>query len=386
MASRSLPCFTFLIMGRFQLNDSNRHIYFIGGVSLILLFIYSGLYFMMPLNELNPFEYLFGRDLNVFNITNIITGGSVIPLISIIIGYMLSQYGYTGKKHLAKVLGIAFIILLLNAVLIFGFDALPFVILMAFIGLIFVGRHWIITLAASLVLFALHLMFNVVLEIITGLNSNIQHMYSGIQRVNEFISTYRSTDYLAIINMNIDTITNNSLDSLYGAIFIILPSILLGIALRELNFSKFIKDSPFISGGIIMALLAGGIATKLLQVLSLGTTAGETLGEGFGGPVTAIGYFMILAYIADSIPKPVFKLFSNLGRYGLTSYIVFNILMMFIFYGFGMAMYGQISVQMLLLIVTALYILLLFASNVMAKYNISALEQTFLINKKMKQE
>ena len=75
---------------------------------------------MMPLNEINPFEYFFGGDLNVFNITDIITGGSVIPLISIIIGYMLSQYGYTGKKHLAKVLGIVFVVLLLNAVLIFG--------------------------------------------------------------------------------------------------------------------------------------------------------------------------------------------------------------------------------------------------------------------------
>lgn len=381
-----MPCFTFLIMGRFQLNDSHKHIYFIGGVSLILLFIYSGLYFMMPLNEINPFEYFFGRDLNVYNIVDIITGGSVIPLISIITGYMLSQYGYTGKKHLSKVLGIALVILVLNAVLIFGFDTMPFVILMAFIGLIFVGRHWIITLAAAITLFALHLMFNVVLEIIAGLNSNIQHMYSGIQRVNEFISTYRSTDYLAIININIDTLTAGGPDSLYNAIFIILPSVLLGVALRELNFFGFIKDSPYISGGIIMVLLAGGIATKLLQVLSLGTTTGETLGEGFGGPVTAIGYFMILAYIADSIPQSVFNLFYNLGKYGLTSYIVFNILMMFIFYGFGMAMYGQISVQMLLFIVAALYILLIIVSNVSAKYNIPALEQTFQINKKMKRE
>lgn len=341
---------------------------------------------MMPLNEIYPFEYFFGGDLNAYNIVDIITGGSVIPLISIIVGYMLSQYGYTGKKHLAKVLGIALIILILNSVLIFGFDKMPFVILMAFIGLVFVGRHWVITLAAAITLFILHLIFNVVLEIITGLNSNIQHMYSGIQRVNELISTYRSADYLAIVNMNIDTLTAGGPDSLYNAVFIILPSVLLGVSLKELKLAGFIKDSPYISGGMIMVLLAGGIATKLLQVLSLGTTTGETLGEEFGGPVTAIGYFMVLAYIADSIPKRVFNLFYNLGRYGLTSYIAFNILMMFIFYGFGLAMYGQISVQMLLIIVAVIYILMVIVSNVFAKYNIDALEQTFLINKKIKQE
>ena len=377
--------FTFLIMGRFQLTDSNKHIYFIGGVSLILLFIFSGQYFLVPLNEINPFEYFFGSELNIFNITDIITGGSVIPLIGIITGFLLSQYGNTGKKHLAKVLFIVLIILTLNAVLISGFDKMPFIILMAFIGLIFIGRHWIISLAASLILFAIHLMFNVVLEIINGLNSNIQRMYSGIQQVNAFISTYRSSDYLAIVNMNIDTLTSGG-DMLFDAAFIILPSILLGVALKELNLTQFIKTSPFISAGIIMVLLAGGISTKLIQILMLGSITGETLGEGFGGPVTAIGYFMLLAYIAGSIPEPVFNIFYNMGRYILFVYILFNIFMMFIFYGFGLAMYGQVSFQMMILTVLALYILLLIISNVLAHYNIRVLEQTFLINKKAKRE
>ncbi|GGD98982.1 DUF418 domain-containing protein [Jeotgalicoccus aerolatus] len=367
------------------MTDSNKHIYFIGGVSLILLFIFSGQYFLVPLNEINPFEYFFGSELNIFNITDIITGGSVIPLIGIITGFLLSQYGNTGKKHLAKVLFIVLIILTLNAVLISGFDKMPFIILMAFIGLIFIGRHWIISLAASLILFAIHLMFNVVLEIINGLNSNIQRMYSGIQQVNAFISTYRSSDYLAIVNMNIDTLTSGG-DMLFDAAFIILPSILLGVALKELNLTQFIKTSPFISAGIIMVLLAGGISTKLIQILMLGSITGETLGEGFGGPVTAIGYFMLLAYIAGSIPEPVFNIFYNMGRYSLSVYILFNIFMMFIFYGFGLAMYGQVSFQMMILTVLALYILLLIISNVLAHYNIRVLEQTFLINKKAKRE
>src|SRR5699024_1063539 len=132
----------------------------IGGVSLILLFIFSGQYFLVPLNEINPFEYFFGSELNIFNITDIITGGSVIPLIGIITGFLLSQYGNTGKKHLAKVLFIVLIILTLNAVLISGFDKMPFIILMAFICLIYIGRHFIIFLSSSLILFALRLLFH----------------------------------------------------------------------------------------------------------------------------------------------------------------------------------------------------------------------------------
>src|SRR5699024_12602213 len=105
----------------------------------------------------------------------------------------------------------------------YDINNLHLVILMSFNVYIFVGRHCIITLASSLILFSLHLMFNVVLEIITGLNSNIQHMYSGIQQVNEFISTYRSTDYLAMVNMNIDILTGIGTDGIFNAVFVILP-------------------------------------------------------------------------------------------------------------------------------------------------------------------
>lgn len=375
--------FTFLIMGRYELNDSKNNIFFVGGISLILLFIYNGIYFMMPLDTINPFEYFYGTDLNVFNITDVFVGGSVIPLISIIIGYLLSQYRYNGRKYLAKVLVFVLLLITLSTILIYGSDMMPFVILMAFIGLIFVGRHWIITLASSLMLFALHLMINVVLEIITGLNSNIQHVYSGIQQVNNYVSTYRSTDYLAIMNLNVETLTNGGFETFYSSIFMILPWILLGIAFKEMNILNFMRTNPYLSGALIIVLLAGGIATKLLQILSLGSITGETLGEGFGGPTTAIGYFLVLLYISSAMPKVVFNVFVNLGKHGLTAYFIFNIIMMFIFYGFGLSMYGETSVQILLIIVVALYILLTILMNIFMKSRINGIELIFQTNKKM---
>lgn len=370
-------------MGRYELNDSKNNIFFVGGISLLLLFVYNGLYFMMPLDAINPFEYFYSTDLNVFNITDVFVGGAVIPLISIIIGYILSQYLYKGRKYLAKVLALVLIIIVLGTILIYGSDMMPFVILMAFIGLLFAGRNWVITLASSMILFVLHLMVNVVLEIINGLNSNIQYVYSGIQQVNNYVGTYRSTDYLSIINLNVETLTSGGWESLYSSVFIILPWILLGIAFKEMNILNFMRSNPYISGAIIIVLLAGGIATKLIQILSLGTITGETLGEGFGGPTTAVGYFLVLLYVSSIMPKAVFNTFVSLGKHGLTAYFIFNIIMMFIFYGFGLSMYGETSVQVLLVIVTALYILLVILMNILMKYNINGIELIFQTNKKM---
>lgn len=338
---------------------------------------------MMPLDAINPFEYFYSTDLNVFNITDVFVGGSVIPLISIITGYILSQYRYKERKYLGKVLLIVFILTIIGTMLIFGADMMPFVVLIAFIGLFFLGRPWIITLAASVMLFVLHLMINVVLEIIVGLNSNIQYVYSGIQQVNEYVSTYLSNDYLSIINLNVETLTSGGLETLYSGLFIILPWILLGIAFNEMNVLNFMRTSPYLSGAMIIVLLAGGIATKLIQILSLGTITGETLGEGFGGPTTAVGYFLVLLYISSVLPKTIFNIFVNLGKRGLTAYFIFNIIMMFIFYGFGLSMYGETSVQILLIIVIALYILLVIIMNVFETYRIKGLEVIFQTNKKM---
>src|SRR5699024_12752489 len=118
-----------------------------------------------------------------------------------------------------------------------------------------------------------------------------------------------------------------------------------------------IRTIQFISAVIIMVLLAGGISTKLIQILMLGSITSETLGEGFGGPVTAIGYFMLLAYIAGSIPEPVFNIFYNMGRYSLSVYILFNIFMMFFFYGLGLLMYGDVLLCIMIIFFLALYFL-----------------------------
>lgn len=332
---------------------------------------------MLPLNDINPFEYFFGADLNIYNIVNIFTGGSVLPLTALIVGYILSKYQTIQKTQLLKYLGIVLGIVFLSSVLIFPFDNMLFLVIMAFVAVIFVGKPWVLTFAAGIALFAVHLLLNVVLEIIRGLNSNIQHVYSGIQQVNEFISIYRSTDYLAVINQNIDVLTGSFSDSIIMMLFMILPWLLIGVALHQLGLEAFMKDSPYISGAMILVLLTGGILTKLIQILLLGSITGETLGEGFGGPVLAVGYFLLLMYIGRHMPKVVYKGFVNIGQSGLSAYIIFNVLMMFIFFGFGLGLYGQISVQVLLFIVLGLYSVILLLLNFLSIRKIELIEAIF---------
>lgn len=369
--------YTFLIMERFHLKHTNNTIYFTAGIAIFSLFLYSGLYFMLPLNDINPFEYFFGADLNIYNIINIFTGGSVIPLIALIVGYILSKYQTVEKRQIAKYLAIILGIIGLSSVLIFPFDNMLFLVLMTFVSLIFVGRPWVITFAAGIALFAVHLLLNVVLEITRGLNSNIQHVYSGIQQVNEYISIYRSSDYLAIINQNIDYLTGDITGTIILMLFMILPWLLIGVGLHQLSLETFMKDSPYLSGAMVIVLLTGGILTKLIQILLLGNITGETLGEGFGGPVLALGYFLLLMYAGSHVPKAIFKGFVNLGRQSLSAYILFNVLMMFIFFGFGLALYGQISVQVLLFIVLGLYCLILLLLNFLSIRKLKLIEAIF---------
>ena len=369
--------FTFLIMERFQLKHSNNAIYFTGGIALFLLFLYNGLYFMLPLNEVNPFEYFFGLDLQVFNLINILTDGTVLPLLAIISGYLLNMHQDVQKRILSKNIVILSLVLLFSSILLFPFDHIILLSLMLFVGLIFIGKHWIFTLAAGLILFIIHLLINVVLEIIQGLNSNIQHMYSGIQTVNEYLSIYRSSDYLAMVNNNLDVLLDQPINSIILAVFTILPWILIGIALNQVKLETFFKDSPYLGIAFIMVLILGGLSVKLIQVLTLGNIVGESLGEGFGGPVLAVGYFMFLMYMANLIPEFLKRYFVSMGKYGISLYLIFNIIMMFIFYGIGFTLYGEITVQIMILLVTGIYCFFILLCQLLKKKNTPLIESIF---------
>ena len=78
----------------------------------------------------------------------------------------------------------------------------------------------------------------------------------------------------------------------------------------------------------------------------------------------ALGYIALVMLIAKSVKFVKFKaLLYNVGKMAFTNYILMSVLAMFIFYGNGFGLFGQVERQIQILIVFAIWIVILFISH-----------------------
>jgi uncharacterized protein len=131
---------------------------------------------------------------------------------------------------------------------------------------------------------------------------------------------------------------------------------------------------------LFIVLAGGGMAIKMIQVLTLGSYSGRLLAENFGGPVLALGYFLLMMYLTTIVPSSVLEVFRRMGRYFLTLYILSNVVFMMIFYGIGAGMYGEMEIAAMIWTVLIILVFLMVLATVMHRYRIRSIEDLFTHN------
>ena len=82
-----------------------------------------------------------------------------------------------------------------------------------------------------------------------------------------------------------------------------------------------------------------------------------------GSVLVALGYIGVIMLICKSAQFIRFKnLFASVGKMAFTNYILMSLIAMFIFYGNGLGLYGQVEHQFQILIVIAIWIIILILS------------------------
>ncbi|WP_234960527.1 DUF418 domain-containing protein [Salinicoccus halodurans] len=367
-------------MERLKLKTEDSNIKFMLGITFFLVLLMNGMYYMMPFDAINIYEYLNGDELRSYHLLNIFTGSAVLPLLALLTGYMLNHYRGSGIGNIAKILVAVFAIGTLQAVFIFAYDFLPGLALMAFAGLLFLKPRWYVPMVSSIVLFGFHMAVNVLPDILENIGSPTDKIYSAIQTVNDHTSVFRSSDYFAILSKNIEIFTGDIAGGMYTLVFTVLPWILFGIALGKLDIRTLLGSNQLLTIAMFITLAGGGLALKMIQVVTLGTYSGTLLADNFGGPVLALGYFILLVYLADVSPGKLHNLFVPLGRRSLTMYIFSNVFLIFIFYGIGFTAYSDVTILTMVIIMTALYAVLLGTGFLFQKFEISGIESLFTNN------
>lgn len=361
------------------MTDSTRSSIILG-LAFLGILLMNGLFFMMPYEALNPYEYLSGSNLSTFQVLDIFIGGAIVPLVALATGYLINAFRHYGIGNLAKVSAFVLALGIVQTFFIFAFDFLPGLVLMALVALLFLKAHWAVSLLAALLLFFFHLTANVLVGFFASVGSPTDIIYTAMQDVQEFTSVFRSTDYFAIIALNIELFSRNVISTLYGLLFTVLPWLLVGMSLGRLDIVRFIRSNPVMHIILFIVLAGGGMAIKMIQVLTLGSYSGRLLAENFGGPVLALGYFLLMMYLTTIVPSSVLEVFRRMGRYFLTLYILSNVVFMMIFYGIGAGMYGEMEIAAMIWTVLIILVFLMVLATVMHRYRIRSIEDLFTHN------
>ncbi len=344
-------------------------------IAILFLGLSNGMRFTIPLDVINPYEYFYGNERTHFQMMNIFLGGAAVPFAAVAGGYMLMTFKEHRLPNIILTLAVMLIVSVLSALFLFGFDPLPGIILMLITAALFIRADRKIVLGSFVLLLAAHVTVNGVTVVLSGLNSPGDIIYSSIQEVNRFSGTFRSSDYFAIIGLNLEVFFTYQLSEWFMWILGILPWVLLGIVMYMFNVAELFKNNGLLMIFITIALLAGGLAIKMIEVISLGSfTAAEFAGR-FGGPLLGTGYFMLMFLIYDMLPEKLSKVFGAAGEKGLTVYVSSNLIMAVASYGIGFTLYGEVSIGNMIFIVMIIYAVLLVIMNILRHYGVKTLEE-----------
>lgn len=133
------------------------------------------------------------------------------------------------------------------------------------------------------------------------------------------------------------------------------------------------------------------LALGLVPVGIFAKTAGILLGENpplsevlssLGGPILALGYIFAfaLAYAHSSKHSIVVRSFEAVGRMSLTNYLMQTVICVFIFYGYGLGLFGKLGVIpgiLLALVIYAIQAALSF--YILNKFRIGPIERLLRI-------
>ncbi len=207
-------------------------------------------------------------------------------------------------------------------------------------------------------------------------DENMQTWLPTADVIQQEIEALRGTWLTQMEQRSSDALFMQTFLFFYQVIWRVVSMMLLGMALYKWGVLSANRSRKFYSRmlfiGLILgyALVAIGVNKNFLADWSMDYSMfiGNQFNY-FGSVGVAIGYIGLIMLICKSDFFAGFKrVFSAVGKMAFTNYILMSLICTFIFYGYGLGLYGQIERSFQTLIVAAIWILIIIISPLWLKY------------------
>ncbi|WP_158735983.1 DUF418 domain-containing protein [Alteribacillus sp. YIM 98480] len=343
---------------------------FIRGMALLGILFANMAFFKSPVFQLQslpgelaslPPEPL--NQWSVFSIDMFIVG-KFYPMFSFLFGlgfYLfyerLREKGLDARKVYSRRLFFLLTLGVIHLIFIWSGDILHTYAITGFLLLLFIQRKpktiliWSIALliGSAFLLGGLMIISNLVVAYQEGTSfeQNAQNA------VNTALSTYSSGSYLSILSFRVSHEVPLVLSNLILSIPNILGLFLLGLYIGKRDYIRHADNHfSFWKNLLLITLISGGLLSILYACLkngifSLAPWLSTGLAEGLNiiaGPLLMLFYISsaVLLFRKPSVEK-LLKPIALVGQMALTNYLFQSVICIFIFYGFGLQLYGRID-------------------------------------------
>lgn len=339
-------------------NKENRIVVLdaIRGFAILGIFLVNMLTFHSPFQYINPLTWWeSSADQLVYKFINVFAEGSFYPLFSLLFGYGLVllrektiDRGLNFQAVALRRLTVLFMFGIIHAFLIWYGDILITYAVIGFIFLLFLrvsARGLFLTGGLMALIFNLLMTLLMVLAVLTVPEEELTSSMYPANQAEQAVHAYQEGSLAEISEQRLKDwfLVNNPFNGI-ALFFMILPYFLIGGGAAKLKWMERIEElkKPFVYAFVVIFTL--GLSLKFIPYIFDYNLATKFVSYSFGGPMLAMAYALGMALLSRTGLNKAIQVFSHVGRMSLTNYIMQSVLATFIFYSYGLGLFGKVSV------------------------------------------
>jgi len=354
------------------------------GISIFGILMVNMLSFHSPILYVDPLEFTNTElDLKTYQMIDIFFQASFYPLFSFLFGFSLfllkrsiDRRGLPFHSIATRRFVFLFIIGIVHAFFIWHGDILINYSILAFLLLAMVqlsGRT-LLKIGISLLIIP-----NVLITLLLfaaeetlpteGYNQGFNH------KAEEVTEIYKNGSYWEVtIQRFQDWSFVNNVDSILYFIISIFPMFILGAAFYKFSTLDSIYRPQWIKVMVILGVI--GVVIKSSPYILGHRLDVEYAQDMIGGPILSLFYIFSIYYLCSQFPlNKIWTYLQNVGKMSITNYLFQSVVLTFIFYGYGLGFYGEISIFHGTILAILVFILQILMSHLwLQKYDTGPVE------------
>lgn len=338
----------------------------IRGLAILGIFMVNMPSFFSPVLYVDQRTYWSDRlDIWTVNFVDIVAQASFYTLFSFLFGYgfiifmdRLKEKNLSVAKYFSRRLLVLLAIGCLHAFLIWHGDILISYAITGFLLLLMRNMSSVAMVWTGLLLIAIPTFLLTLVSVLSMMMMDGSFdIYEGYQRiVLQSLEVYANGTFMEITRQRMEDWAFVNIANSVFIILSILPMFLFGAAAAKEKWLQSVEGKIGVFKKLWLVTFILTLTFKLLPYYAGKNLATEVLQDSVGGPACAIFYFLtIVLATRRGIGLKLLSPLKYVGKMSLTNYLFQSVLCTFIFYSYGLGLYGSFQPFLGMLLVIAIY-------------------------------